>query len=815
MRRRAPHKQRATKRPSAEVRTPPRRRFRKWLLRLIALTVIPATFWAVLECGLRMLGYGHPTGFTIVQEVNERECYVPNPAFGWRFFPRAVSRTSKPFAYPVEKGDETVRIFVLGASAAQGDPEPAYGLSRVLKVMLADRYPSTRIEVINVAMVAINSHTVREIAEEVAQHDADLLVVYLGNNEVVGPFGAGNPLVPMLHSRALIRTKLTIGRFRLGQLIANNAARSNDPDSNRIWRGMEEFLEHQVPADAPALDQVYKNFRANLDDICSNAGVPIVLSTVAVNLRDCPPFASQHRPDLNNADRARWEQHVERGAKLVYDDTLDLAATAFQEALAIDDSHAELHYRIAQCRSRQGQPDEARTHYIQARELDILRFRADSSINAVIREVGANGSTGVRLLDAEALFTKASPDGIPGKELFLDHVHMNFHGNVLLGEGLIELVEPQLPDWTRAKRRSGPPLTEERCAEILALTSFDRYQIAQGVLMKRTRPPFVNQLDARERLDRQRDRVQSLREEAMRPASLEVIRRLYEQAIELFPDDWYFRARFGRFLFDGVKDAPGAEAEFRHALALGLDAAIVYQNLGVALLHQGKTSEAITALEAARSRETRSVGILNALGAAHSDDGQWDKAIGFLEQALAIAPNNANVHDNLALALARKGNLDAAVEHGKRAVALNPTHADAHRNLAEVLSRQGKEGIAVDHYRRVLTMIPNDTKALNNLAWILATTPEVKLRNAKEAVLLAERACAMTRFGNPVTLDTLAAAYAEAGRLEDAMATAEKAIALATATGENGEALAETIRSHLAHYRTGRPWRQQIIPPRK
>ena len=137
----------------------------------------------------------------------------------------------------------TVRIFVLGGSAAQGIPDPSFSFGRILEVMLRERYPDVKFEVVNAAMTAINSHVALEIARDCAAHQPDLFVVYMGNNEVVGPYGPGTVFQQWSPSRRLD------SRQRLAEINARRAvARRRDglvPSRNgspTAWRGMEMFL---------------------------------------------------------------------------------------------------------------------------------------------------------------------------------------------------------------------------------------------------------------------------------------------------------------------------------------------------------------------------------------------------------------------------------------------------------------------------------------------------------------------------------------------------------------------------------------------
>jgi len=191
---------------------------RLWLFRIIALTIFPILLLLLAEFSLRIASYGFSPYAIIKCQVNGRNAYCDNVKFGWRFFPQNIARESEPFIFPAEKPDNTYRIFILGASAAQGTPEPAFNFGRILQKMLEDKYPEVNFEIINTAMTAINSHVVLQIAKDCARYDPDLFIVYLGNNEVTGPYGAGTVYTLPLASLPVIRIVIALKATRLGQL---------------------------------------------------------------------------------------------------------------------------------------------------------------------------------------------------------------------------------------------------------------------------------------------------------------------------------------------------------------------------------------------------------------------------------------------------------------------------------------------------------------------------------------------------------------------------------------------------------------------
>src|SRR6266540_7399397 len=132
------------------------------------------------------------------------------------------------------------------------------------------------------------------------------LALCIGNIEVVGPFGAGTTLTPRGSSLPVIRAAIALRSTRLGQLLGGVLRSITKHGDARAWRGMEMFLEQQVPADAPALAGVYEDFRSNLRDIidvAGRSGARVLVSTVGVNLKDSAPFGSLHRGDLTRAER--------------------------------------------------------------------------------------------------------------------------------------------------------------------------------------------------------------------------------------------------------------------------------------------------------------------------------------------------------------------------------------------------------------------------------------------------------------------------------------------------------------------------------
>jgi len=138
-------------------------------------------------------------------------------------------------------------------------------------------------------------------------------------------------------------------------------------------------------------------------------------------------------------------------------------------------------------------------------------------------------------------------------------------------------------------------------------------------------------------------------------------------------------------------------------------------------------------------------------------------------------------------------------------VALRPDNLDARTNLGQLLSNRGDAARAAVEFREALTLKPDHPQALAGLAWVRATAADPALRDADEAVRLAERAADATRHRDIGALDALAAAYAAAGRYEDAVRIAQAGLDAAAAAGQ--PVVADRFRQRLTLYQKRQPQR--------
>jgi len=639
---------------------------------LLAALLTPLALFLGVELVLRLGRYGYDTHFLQHLRQENQNLLVPNPRFGWRFFGPEVSRWPYPFAIPERKATNVVRILVFGESAARGEPQPEFGLPRVLEAMLNLRVPTVRFEVVNVAMTAINSHVILPIARDCARAEGDIWVIYMGNNEVVGPFGAGTIFGSQTPPLPLIRANLALKSTRVGQLVdatfRNVGKRSDSADSN--WGGMGMFLEQQVPASDARMAAVYHHFAANLTKIIrtgERAGAGIVLSTVAVNLKDCAPFASDHRLDLSPSELAEWQKAFEAGCQAYEAGQFPEAQTNFNLAATIDDTYAELCFRQAMCALALGQVPAAHTAFEQARDLDTLRFRCDSRLNQIIRET-AEQLAGPRLgfVDAEQSFATQSSNSVPGNEFFYEHVHLNFAGNYLLARLIAEQVVPLLPAWARDQVPAhGPWPTEAECAQRLGHSLWHEVAGWRSILSTVKEPPFTSQLNHRTLLRQLESHYEKLTREltvqrlaacaeisaqavAANPTDailhyqLGVLQRAQSnlvaaitsvrQELALLPNDPAGWTLLGEILMQ-TRDFTAAEAAFRRSFALGPQGAKSRLVLAKMLAAVGKSEQSLAEYHDFLRHYPTSIPALLQVGQLLETFGRTNEAAGYFQQA--------------------------------------------------------------------------------------------------------------------------------------------------------------------------------------
>jgi len=388
----------------------------KWFYAVLIL--LPIIFLIGLEIFFRFINYG----YNLDQWVDAGQGkYIINPDIGRRYFTSGdFNPNTIEDVFDQHKKPNSFRVFVLGGSSAEGYPfNPMGSFSRYIRRRLELVYTTTNIEVVNIGMTAVNSHTVLDLLPGVLNQKPDLILIYAGHNEYYGALGVGS-VQSFGSSRTLINLMLYLNEFKTTQFVRNSiqsiislfASESNESSGTLMSRMAKDKY---ILLNSKEFDAGIQQFKENLTDILhliKGKGVPVILGRLVSNLKDQKPFISVNTPGYKTADQVYEEAEDEfKNNKFIIADSL---------------------FRLA-------------------KDLDALRFRAPKKMNKIIDDLGKEFH--VATVPIDSIFDSSSPYGIVGDNLIVDHLHPNVQGYQLMGKAFYNYIEKKgyLPKTEKAK----------------------------------------------------------------------------------------------------------------------------------------------------------------------------------------------------------------------------------------------------------------------------------------------------------------------------------------------------------------------------
>ena len=594
---------------------------RRQAIFLVITLLAPLLFLALLEGALRLAWPGGAMpAFDRVHRSNA-DYLVPGQHVARRYFAAERFPPTPPVdLFAAAKPHRAFRLFVLGESTAAGFPYPPNGsFSRLLRDALRDVLPGDSVEVVNLGIAATNSYTIADLSDEVLDQQPDAILIYAGHNEYYGALGVGSairatpsPLIVRTYLRALRLRTVTL--LRAGMTAAFRATRQ--PTDSTVATFMESVArDQQIELAGPAYDAGLVQFRDNMDVALSRfarARVPVFLASIASNLRDQAPFVS---PD-NGPARAAF----------------DSARTALAA----------------------GDTTSARRLYVRARDLDVIRFRAPSALDDLVRELARRH--GAHYVPVAERFSAASPGGITGHELFLEHVHPNHHGYALIAESFFDAIRDARFLGHAAQPERLQPWAHYEAG--MLLTALDSLIVHHTVMTVTTRWPFVP-----------RDSALDYRG-TYRPTSItDSLALLVSRGGMAWAD-----AKLRLASDDEARGHPDSAAQ--EYLGLVRDRPLLEPPLRLAaraLLEAGHDSQAVPIIERARllAPSWESDYMLGVVALRQRD---YPRAIALLDRAASAAPSAAAPVYQLSLAFGLSHNLAAARGAAARAAQLDPRY---------------------------------------------------------------------------------------------------------------------------------------------
>lgn len=376
------------------------------LMKIVTL-LLPFLLLGLIEAALILFDYGHNLDLFVEKTIENKEYKQASRYVALRFFPNAKAVPSPSYdIFLKDKPENGFRIFVLGGSSAAGYP---YGenvmFSRILHGWLDAAFTDKTIEVVNLAMPAVNSYSMLDFVDEILENEADLVLIYAGHNEYYGALGIGSSVTlgkyPSLVNFILKLQKLKTVQW-LTAIIGSVSGSFDDRESSGNATLMERMVEEQtIPYNSELYYAGLNQFESNLREIIrrfKENNINVVVSELVSNIRDQKPFISL--PGKYDADKK------------------------YQQALQ--------HYKT-------GNIDSARSQFYQAKDYDALRFRAPEAFNTIIHQLAREYDFAV--VNLKQYYESVSRRNIIGDELMLEHLHPNIDGYALMAKAFYDVIE--------------------------------------------------------------------------------------------------------------------------------------------------------------------------------------------------------------------------------------------------------------------------------------------------------------------------------------------------------------------------------------
>jgi len=608
------------------------------------------------------------------------------------------------------KNDEVTRVFCLGGSTTYGRPyDDATSFCGWLRELLPVADPSHDWELINAGGISYASYRVATLMEELSAYQPDVFVVYCGQNEFLerrtyaGIIDMPAPVRGLAAVLSRTRTYSATTRLVRGSRKRPNAETG---DVNQLGGEVTTILDQTVgpedyQRDEELEEQVLAHYRFNMArivDIARASGAKIVFVTPASNLRSCSPFKSQHRDGLEAEQKKRWDA-LFQSARAHFD------AKRFSDALSdldqagkIDDRYAHSHYLRGRVLDALEGFEDAKVAYQRAVDEDVCPLRALSRMRDIVIEVARERD--VPVVDFAALVENEAPQGIPGEEFFLDHVHPTIEGHRMLALAIVdELTRRELltpgSDWNDA--------AVERVASGIMEKVDPR---AQGVAMRNLSKVFS---------------WAGKMEDAYRAA---------KKALELYPGDAETHYQVGN-LARHLGEREEAFERLSYLVGVDLKPEVSFYlkahlQLAAILVERGDYAESELVLRRLLHLDPGNgagkqqwLDLLSLQGRQLIENGKHAEAAGKLREVLRLQPDNFEANVQLAVALVRASDHQAALPVLKSMIEARPKYLPAYNNLSFVLAQLGRLDEAEGVCRQALKIDPNYESAHRNLQLIL------------------------------------------------------------------------------------------------
>lgn len=607
-----------------------------------------------------------------------------------------------------KKPADTVRIFCVGGSTTYGRPyhDPT-SFCGWLREFLAEADTSRRYEVVNAGGISYASYRVARVMEELVEYEPDLFIIYTGHNEFLERRTYDSIINTPEWIRqidALLSRTRTYALFRklTNRLKKSGIKEPSKPNNKQRPNPAAELAGFQMPAEVTAkLDSVIgleayerdpklrknivEHFRFNLRRMISmarEAGSEVMLVTPASKLADCAPFKSQHRSDLTEAEIRRADNQFRAAQEDYTAGRFSEALKAAEQGLKIDNQFAAGHFVRGQALRALGRFKEARPALVRARETDVCPLRALSRMQQIVRNVAAESQ--VPVVDFVKMVDDRSPNRIPGKKMFLDHVHPTIEGHRILALALIDQMAAS--GTVRFDKSWG-----EETIDIITEDLLDQIDLATHAAALRNLSKVLSWAGKLDEAD-----------------------ELALDAVALNPDDSQSQYQAGNAMFRRGK-LNAALNHFELARDLNPASAENYYGLGLVCSNLGRLTESIKHYSVAVTLNPDYADAYFNLALLLERKGELKKASRNYEEVVRIFPGDADALNNLGVVYGDLKKFKKAIDCFLKAVKNRPEFPDAHANLGRAYLRDGQRKNAIRSSNEALRQDPNSKFAVETL----------------------------------------------------------------------------------------------------
>ena len=603
-----------------------------------------------------------------------------------------------------EKDSGVTRIFCVGGSTTYGRPyDDTTSFCGWLRELLPVADPSQKWELINAGGISYASYRVAALTEELVEYDPDVLIVYCGQNEFLER-RTYSGIIDMPEAvrglgAMLSRTRIFSGISRIVKKKPELGEGAQlDGEVNTILDqsiGPEDYerdkeLEEQVLAH-------YRYNMARIVDIARAGGAKVLFVIPASNLRNCSPFKSQHGDGLSGEQIEQWDSLYTKAKESLAAKDLSKALGELELLAKIDDQYAAAHYLRGRVLEGLARHEEARVAYQEALDEDVCPLRALSPMPGIVKEVASDRE--VPLVDFVTLVDEASPNGIPGEEMFLDHVHPTIRGHRMLALAIIDEMEGA--DWLSLDSGWGDAAIGR----------------VEDSLMKKVDPK------------KQGVAMRNLSKVYSWAGKMEDAYGAAKRALELFPGDAEAHYQVGNLAYMlGRKEEAVERLGYLVGVNLGRKVEFylkAHAQLADILAGMGEHEKSAQVLQkllvldpgnpAGRGQQPTII-----LGQAKQllKEGRLDEAVVKLKEVLKLDPNHFEAKLQLGVAYVRGRDFQSAVPAIKDLIKARPDYIPAYNNLSYVLAQLGQLDEAEQVCLEALKIDPNAEGVEKNLKLI-------------------------------------------------------------------------------------------------